>query len=294
MILCDADAFKRVFLSMKNNIIIIGILLLIPFSLSANPFPRTSYEVLYKNNIRPYPAEVLFVFIDQSVRYDNSIKNKAYQLVNEWIADGRAVEVYSFSSAQPGRYTLRITGGRVDDAPTEVFIDNLKRSERELFTVMHSRQRGIAKRVALNAMSQAFNESRDEIYHTDIVRTVKEMSEYIKQYRSDVKSVLMVSDMLENSQITSFYYNTRIRLIDVDKEIMKVSGKNMIGDFGRNVRVYILGLGFYNKAVSKVQNENYLDSDRINNIASFWYKYFSRSGSSVIEIGKPMMFGIIH
>ncbi|NTV05053.1 MAG: hypothetical protein HGA59_00865 [Chlorobiaceae bacterium] len=279
---------------MKNKIIIIGILLLIPFRLFANPFPKTSYEVLYKNNIRIYPSEVLFVFIDQSVLYDNSIKNKAYQMVGEWIADGRAVEVYSFSSAQPGRYTLRITGGRVDDAPTELFIDNLKRSERELFTVMHSRQRGIARRVVLHAMSQAFNESRDEIYHTDIVRTVKEMSEYIKQYRSDVKNVLMVSDMLENSQITSFYYKKRIRLIDVDKEIMKVSGKNMIGDFGRNVRVYILGLGFYNRTAWRPQSENYLDSDRINNIASFWHKYFISSGSAVIEIGKPMMFGKIH
>jgi len=270
------------------------IFLLVPLTLSANPFPRTSYEVLGKSNIRPYPSEALFVLIDQSVNYDPALRNKAFELVRDWIADGRAVEVYAFSSAVPGRYTMRITGGRIDDTPTEYFIDNLKRSERELFTVMHSRQRLIAQRVILNSMNQAFVGGQNEINHTDIVRTMKEMSDYIKRYPARVKSILLISDMMENSQIASFYYSGKVRMINVDKELLNVAGKNMIGDFGGAVRVYVLGLGFYDPKVSRTQQENYLDSDRINNIASFWYKYFAMSRAVVMEIGKPMMFGALH
>ncbi|MCE1273060.1 MAG: hypothetical protein HGA60_07540 [Chlorobiaceae bacterium] len=279
--------------SMRKGLIILGILLLIPLRLFANPFPRTSYEALGQRNMRPYPSDVLFVLIDQSVNFDNTIRSKALELVSDWIADGRAVEVYAFSSAVPGRYTMRITGGRIDDTPTDYFIDNLRRSDREMFNVMHARQKTLAKRVILNSMLQAFNGSRSEIHHTDIVRTVREISDYIHRYPAGTKSVFLVSDMLENSQIASFYYNNRIRAIAPDRELAAVAAKNMIGDFGGNVKVYILGLGYYTVDRTKPQSENYLDSDRISNIANFWYKYFTRSRTVVMEIGKPMMFGAL-
>lgn len=278
----------------QRRFLLLFLLLLIPAGLLANPFPRTSYEVLGKRNLRPYPADVLFVLIDQSVNYDTTIRNKAYELVGNWLAEGRAVEIYSFSSAVPGKYTMRITGGRIDDVPTDYFLDNLKRSERELFQTMHPRQRSLAKRVVLNSMYQAFSGSRQQIQRTDIVRTMKELSGYIKGYPASRKSVLLVSDMMENSQLASFYFNGRVRMIDPERELQKVAARGMIADFGGNLRVYVLGLGYFGEDKTRPQSENYLDSDRINSISTFWYHYFVRSRAVVAEIGKPMMFGTIY
>ncbi|MCF8382615.1 MAG: hypothetical protein K9G39_03325 [Chlorobium sp.] len=278
---------------MKKTILAIGILLLLPFTLSATPFPKTSYDVLGKRNMQPQPSAALFVLIDQSISYDDAIKTKALELVSNWIAAGRAVEVYSFSSALPGRYTTRITGGRFDDAPSDAFIDNLKRSERERFTLMHSRQSVIARKAVLSSMMEAFRGSKNGIYHTDIVRTLKEISNYIRSYPAGTKNILLVSDMMENSSMTSFYHKGKARLLYPEKELQKVATKQMTGNFGGKTRVYILGLGFYNTGTAQTQSERYLDSDRINSIAAFWRGYFARSGAVVIETGKPMMFGTI-
>ncbi|MBM3163721.1 MAG: hypothetical protein FJZ79_10560 [Chlorobi bacterium] len=277
---------------MIKKLLAIVILLSVPLTLLGAPFPKTSYQVLGKPNLRPYPSSALFVLVDQSVSYDSAMMSRAMRLAGEWMAEGRAVEVYSFSSALPGRYTTRITGGRVDDTPTDTFLDNLKRSERERFTLLHERQGVIAKKAVLNSMMEAFRGSNNDIYRSDIVRTLKELSGHIASYRAGTKNILLVSDMMENSSMASFYNKGKTRLIDPPKELQRVAAKQMIGNFGGKVRVYILGLGFYN-AEAVPESENYLDVDRINAIAAFWRSWFRSSGAYVVETGKPMMFGTI-
>lgn len=280
--------------NMKNILLAICLLLAIPGRLMASPFPKTSYEVLGNRNPTACPEAALFVFVDQSVNYDDAIKAKAMELVRNWSAEGRAVEIYSFSSALPGRYTSRITGGRFDDRPTDEYLDNLKRSDRERFISLHSRQPLIARKAVVLSLQEAFAGSRNEIQHTDIVRTMKEMSDYIRSYPARTKSIFLVSDMMENSSMASFYYRGRTRLIDPAREMQKCTTRQMIGNFGGRVRVYILGLGFYDNGSSPAKSESYLDADRINAIAAFWRSYFRNSGAYVVETGKPMMFGIIH
>ena len=280
--------------NMKHLLLAVCLLLAIPGSLVATPFPKTSYEVLGNRNPASSPGAALFVLVDQSVNYDGALKAKAMELVRNWSAEGRAVEIYTFSSALPGRYTARITGGRFDDQPTEEYIDNLKRSDRERFISLHSRQPLIARKAVMLSLQEAFAGSRNEIQHTDIVRTMKEMSDYIRSYPARTKSILLVSDMMENSSMASFYSRGRTRLIDPAREIQKVTARQMIGNFGGKVRVYILGLGFYGNDASPAKSERYLDADRINAIAAFWRSYFRNSGAYVVETGKPMMFGAIH
>jgi len=278
--------------NMKHLLLAISLLLALPGSLMASPFPKTSYEVLGNRNPRSCPGAALFVLVDQSVNYDEALKAKTMELVRNWTAEGRAVEIYSFSSALPGRYTTRITGGRFDDQPSDEYLDNLKRSDRERFISLHSRQPLIARKVVRLSLQEAFAGSRNEIQRTDIVRTMKEMSDYIRTYPG-TKSILLVSDMMENSSMASFYFKGRTRLIDPVREMQKFTARQMTGNFGGKVRVYILGLGFYGNDASPAKSEQYLDVDRINAIAAFWRSWFRNSGAYVVETGKPMMFGSI-
>jgi hypothetical protein len=270
-------------------------LVLFPFSAFSEiiPFPKTSYEIIGKNNIKQNPEEVLFVVIDQTVSYDNNIKYKTIDLVKNWINYGKAVEVYSFSSAVPGLYTQKITGGRIDDIPNDEFLDNLNRSISGRFVVLHENQRVIAGQSVVKAILSIFNEKKESIPHSDIIRTMKEISLHVKNYKSNRKNILIVSDMLENSTIASFYSNGRVKLINDKSEIENVAKCHMFGDYGINTHVYILGLGFFDKNLINLKNEKYLDPMRINKIKIFWEKYFSQSRSALVEIGSPMLFGSI-
>jgi len=263
-----------------------------PWSAQANqiPFPRTSYEAIGKSSELKTPEAALFVVADESVGFDKNMIMRADQMMVEWLEPGRSVEVVRFSSGVKGRYTEVVTSGRLDPEPSEDFVNQLKRSELSKFQSYHRRQLKIAKIQAQKALLSIIQTSNKSVPYSDIVSNMKYISGHIKQFNAKRKVILVISDMFENSSVTTFYSKGHVKNINPDREIKKVSEAGMQADFGENVTVYVLGLGYFWSGEGSGK-EKYLDPKRASKVAAFWTKYFEAGHAQVGEIGMPLMYG---
>ncbi len=253
------------------------------------PFPNSCYEMIGETKYLKEPKEALFVLIDESTGFDENIVERVVALVMSWLDEGKAIEVFRFSSFSKDRYTEKVLGGLVDPAPTDEFLDNIKRSERLKFDQCHKKQFLLAKKQVRQAMLDIFSGSSPKIGHSDIISNLKTLSGHIKRSNAKSKKVLIASDMFENSSITSFYASGHVKRIDPDQEVAKVEKAGFVGDF-YGAEVYVFGLGYFARSeLSK--KESYLDPERLRLIKAFWANYIKKSNGKVVEIGTPMLLG---
>lgn len=95
---------------------------------------------------------------------------------------------------------------------------------------------------AATALKTAFAGVSAELAKSDILSALKELSSRVRQSGARDMIVFVLSDMLENSSISSFYANHNVRAIDPSVEIKKVEAAQQFGDFG-GARVFVLGAG---------------------------------------------------
>ncbi len=112
----------------------------------------------------------------------------------------------------------------------------------------------------------------------------------MRQFDAKRKVVLVISDMLENSSATTFYSKGHIRSIDPVAELKKLRSLDMIGDYGDNVTVYIIGLGYFWTGEGAAK-EKYLNPKRVSRIQKFWVSYFKAANAHIGEIGMPLFYG---
>ncbi len=255
-------------------------------------FPKTSYGVLGYAKEMPIPNAALFVVADESVGFDKNMINRANKMLYHWLQSGRYVEVIRFSSGVRGRYTEVVTAGRVDPEPKDDFINNLRRSELGKFQKLHRKQPLIAKKQAQKALLSIIKTSNKSVPHSDIISNMKEVAAHIKNVQAQRKVLFVLSDMLENSSVATFYSKGHVKSIDPIKTLQTTKELGMMADFGENVTVYVLGLGYFWTGEGSGQ-EKYLDPIRSDRIAQFWKLYFEAGHAKIGEIGKPLMYQAI-
>ena len=252
-------------------------------------FPLTSYEAIGKSDVLPKQIDAaLFVMVDQTVGFSRDMEYHATEAILEWMKPGRYIEITKFSSTVKGHYAEKVLCGLIDPELPSGFRSNLRRSEWVRFQKLHREQIRSAILQVQKVIQEVMKESNRAIPHSDIVATIYGISHHIKTFPAKRKVLFIISDMLENSGITSFYYKGHVRLINPDEELKKVEGFQ--ADFGNNVTVYVLGLGYFWGGEGAAQ-EKYLDPKRASRIARFWRKYFEAGHARIGEIGMPMMYG---
>ena len=100
--------------------------------------------------------------------------------------------------------------------------------------------------------------------------------------------MLLASDMLENSSVSSFYLHNAVRRIDPQVEMKNATAAGLIGDFG-GARVYVIGAGLLG-GDAKVKNA-YRDTQTVSALKEFWTLYFQKSNASIGEFGAPALLG---
>jgi len=254
-------------------------------------FPLTSYEAIGRADVLPRePEAALFVLVDQTVGFSREIMYRAGEAILEWMRPGRYIEIIRFSSAVRGRYAEKVLCGLIDPEPPRGFRSNLRRSEWMRFQRLHAEQPIIARTQVRRALQDIMRSANRNIPHSDIIATITYVSDHIRNFHARRKVLFIISDMLENSSITSFYSRGHVRLIDPDEELRRVRRQGFQANFGGNVTVYVLGLGYFWGGEGAVR-ERYLDPQRARRIAQFWRSYFEAGNATVGEIGMPMMYG---
>lgn len=113
----------------------------------------------------------------------------------------------------------------------------------------------------------------------------------MRQSKAQHKIVLLVSDMLENSSVTSFYANQAVRQINADKELKLVADNQLYGDFG-GARVYVIGAGLLAED-AKHPKGIYRSTQTMQALSKFWTGYFQKSNAELVEFGQPALLNPI-
>ena len=270
----------------KNFVFIFLILFYeLVFSSQDNALP-SCYAVAKLQQPRSPEIEI-FVAIDQTTPFDSKLKQQVADSIRHFLAPGNAFTIFEFSAFIQGRYVNVVASGKLDPP-----MDATKRNDvPKIDLAKFDRCMATAPKYAAVLVGQAlrtiFDASSSRIAKTDILAALKEISKRVRDSNAREKVVLVASDMLENSSITSFYQKNSVRKIDPEVEIKKAVESGMVGDFG-GARVYVIGAGVLDE--KKVSTKGvYHDPKTMAALEFFWRNWFSKSNANLVAFGAPAL-----
>lgn len=234
----------------------------------------------------------LFVFIDQTTPLDEELKQSVIQNSVANVNYGNAFTVAKFSAFVQGNYTGVVNSAQLDWPLKEDIRNDTPKKLLQGYDKCMKAQVGYAKKTLDDSISQTFGATTNTIVRSDILKSLQELAKNtVKTSTAKQKTVFIVSDMLENSSITSFYYKNGVKKVDPVSELKIVEANKMFADFG-GANVYVLGAGLV-PSTSKVASETYRDPKTMNALQEFWKMYFKKSNAKLIEFGQPALLNTV-
>jgi hypothetical protein len=255
-------------------------------TLSALLFARNDvpscYEALKMNNPEPRAQKELFILVDQTTAIDKNMMIYTYKTMMNFIKNGYAVTIASFSSNSNGKYTDLVYSGQLETLlPDAAKYDISKKSLRKYKGCMNGQYK-YAKKRSTKALVTTLKGANKKLPHSDIVKSLDDISDHIiATSTAKEKVILLVSDMIEHSSITSFYSKGSLKKINSKKELAKVQKSDYVADF-KGAKIYVIGTGMVGKNA-------YRDSKSLKNLTAFWESYFQMTDAKLQAIGTPML-----
>ncbi|KOC87263.1 hypothetical protein [Winslowiella iniecta] len=225
----------------------------------------------------------LVVIIDQTVKVPLGLKKSVWNQVLRYTQPGDHVILYQFSALLQDNYMKREFDGKLEMPFTDQKVRNSlgMDSLKSLDGCLQQQQQFFAQTIG-KRMAASFAGQGDNIAKSEILDSLKRIGDDLKDDPAPGKTLLLVSDMLENSDFGSFYSNNQIRLLAADKEMARVTKQHLLADFG-GARVYVAGAGLID---SEAKN-NYRSGKIMQQLEIFWRDYFSASQATVVSFGAP-------
>lgn len=240
---------------------------------------------------KPITDIEIFVVIDQTTMFDGGLRQSIADNIRPFLKPGNAFSVTQFSAFTQGHYTDVLVSGKLDQVLEKAVRDDVSKPVLNKFDQCMAAQSRLAGQLIGRAMKTAFCGSSSDIAKSDVFASLKDISGKVRQSAAQHKVVLLASDMLENSSITSFYAKQAVRQIDPAKELKLVADNQLFGDFG-GARMYVIGAGLLAED-SKHQKGAYRSTQTMQALSKFWTGYFKRSNAELIEFGQPALLNPI-
>lgn len=237
------------------------------------------------------PSVELFVIVDQTTPFDSGLKQAVANNIRQFIKAGNAISVVQFSAFMQGHYTDVLVSVNLDQELPQEMRSDISKPLLSKFDQCQRNQPRQAGQLVGAALKAAFGNSSSGIDKSDVLASLKDISAKSRQSKAQRKIVLLASDMLENSSISSFYSNQAVRQINAEQELALVKKANLFGDFG-NAEVYVIGAGLLAEE-SKVSKKVYRSPHVMNALSDFWKDWFKKSNASLIEFGQPALLNSI-
>lgn len=232
----------------------------------------------------------LFVVVDQTTPFNKQLRQSLAQQIAPLLLPGNALTVFAFSAYTQGFYTQRLLHARLDvPMDPEQRDDTGKPLLRQFDQCMQFQRQGIQK-LAQGALVKILSEGGTSIHQSDVLGSLRDVSTPVRQSGAQRKVVLLASDMLENSSISSFYKKRTVRQINPEAEMEKVIASGLLADFG-GADIYVLGAGLIDSDTPR--KGVYRDPKVLAALRAFWGKYFQASNAHLQEFGTPDLLGHI-
>lgn len=242
---------------------------------------------------RQSPASVqteLFVVIDQTTPFNSDLRQSLAQQISPLLSAGNALTVFAFSAYTQGYYTRRLLHARMDSPmPASARDDSGKALLQKFDQCLTFQKQGVQK-LTQEALVKALSQASSSIAKSDVLGSLKDIATQVQTSSAQRKVVLLASDMLENSSISSFYSSKAVRKIDAAAEWKKVEANQLQANFG-GAQIYVLGAGLIDTDTQK--NGVYRDPQTMSALRSFWEQYFTASQAKLVDFGMPDLLGRI-
>ncbi len=223
---------------------------------------------------------------------DEELKQSVIQNSVANINYGNAFTVAKFSAFVQGNYASVVNSAQLDWPLKDDLRNNTPKKLLQGYDKCMKAQVGYAKNTLDDSITQTFGATTNTIVRSDILKSLQELAKNtVKTSTAKQKTVFIVSDMLENSSITSFYYKNGVKKIDPASELKIVEANKMFADFG-GANIYVLGAGIV-PTTSNVAADSYRDPKTMNALQEFWKMYFKKSNAKLIEFGQPALLNAV-
>lgn len=260
------------------------------FSIAATDAIPSCYDSKLAAPTVPLAKEI-FVIIDQTTPLDDQLKQSIANQVRPFLTAGNGFSLLVFSAFTQGKYTQLLTSGQLDHPLPAAQRNDVSKPRLSKFDQCMGLQSAQAAQAVGGALRTAFGGTSGEIAKSDVLASLKDISGKVRQSQASEKVVLLVSDMLENSSVSSFYASQSVRRIDSEREIKLATDNQLIGNFG-DARIYVLGAGLLSDDAKK-SKAAYRDPKTMQALASFWKSYFDKSKAQLMEFGQPALLNQI-
>lgn len=255
-------------------------------SMAATDVIPSCYDSKLSAPAIPLTKEI-FVIIDQTTLLDDQLKQSVANQIRPFLTAGNGFSLVVFSAFTQGKYTQLLTSGQLDHPLPAAQRNDVSKPRLSKFDQCMTRQSALAGQAVGGALRTAFEGTSGEIAKSDVLASLKDISGKVRQSKANEKVVLLVSDMLENSSVSSFYASQSVRRIDPERELKLATDSQLIGNFG-DARVYVIGAGLLSDDAKK-NKAAYRDPKTMQALASFWKSYFDKSKAQLIEFGQPAL-----
>jgi len=261
--------------------ILLTLLALSTLILARNDVP-SCYDALKLANPNPTVGKELFILVDQTTPLDKNMMIYTYKNMMKFIKNGYAVTIASFSANANGKYTDVAYAGKLENLlPDNAKHDIAKKTLRKYQGCMNGQYK-YAKKKATKALVAVLKGANKKLPHSDIIKSLDDIAAHIiAPSNASKKVVLLVSDMIEHSSITSFYHKGLIKKIDANKEMSKVKSAGHLANFA-GADIYVIGTGVIGK-------KGYRDAKTLKKLTDFWEAYFAQTQGNLKALGTPML-----
>ena len=252
---------------------------------AANVIP-SCYHLVDIDQAPPPIKRGLLVVVDNTIEFDHALQKESFEKIVRFMTAGDRVVIVSFSAYVKDQYTRIRADARLDrmlsrDAAFTV----PKRKLKELKRCLDGQKRSLA-RVVGTALEAIYAESSNDLPNTELAAMLAKTSrEILPTLEAAETYLLIVSDMMEHSDVTSFYQAGNIRTIDPEAEIRKVETSGVEAVYPGTV-AYVIGAGY-------TGTKKYRSAKVMRAVEEFWRLYVERAGGRLETFGTPSMFGDI-
>jgi hypothetical protein len=233
-----------------------------------------------------YERDVV-VMVDQTVNLDTNLKKTVHMQVGQLLGNGDRIRIVPFSANAQGRYTGVTFDGTFDSDLTEDQRKAMNRIKLNKFNSCMEKQTNGAIRLVHEKLKGSFHDSKQSYPKTELVGSLMSVSNSLfSGGNNGRKMLILVSDMLENSDVSSFYVNGRIRIVDVNTEFAKYAPlipENALS----SVEVFIIGGGYV------MGGKAYSSQAALNSLKEFWAKIVAKAGGELAVFGTPQLLNDI-
>jgi hypothetical protein len=235
-------------------------------------------------------ARELFIAVDQTTVFDDKLQAQIADIAGKAIRPAGAYTLFDFSAFSQGHYTEVVTRGVIESPIPEKSRADISERALRSFDACINGQSVFARKALLTSIVRVQSVATNDLEKSDILAALKDISEKVRASPAPDKVVLLASDMLENSSVSSFYSHNAVRRIDPQAEMKKATAAGLIGDFG-GARIYVIGAGLL--AGDAKSRNAYRDPQTMSALRQFWTLYFERSNASIAEFGAPALLGAV-